>query len=213
MFGANAGVPTSIANEVGGTTPVINLSMNFREANKNTTYMGGSLRMDGRSTSQFWQFNYRAAGSTSENLVASLSSAGVLSTGYHYITGVDGNSRSLVSLASGNSVNSIVWGQALSNNNSAALIYTNAATSTVQLGIYGGQTLSVDGNGIVRTAAQFNTGTNTNTAGPTQGTNGGVGDRYVLWPGGSGQYPFSFGNPIQTITGTGVGIFNTAPMR
>ena len=238
MFGANAGVPTSIANEVGGTTPVVNLSINFREANKNTAYLGGALRMDSRN-SQFWQFIYRAANSTAENLVASLSSAGVLSTGYHYITGVDANSRSLVNLASGNSANSLVWGQALTANNSAVLTYQNNTASTVFLGIYGSAGLTVDANanvtipGTVRSSSQFSTTSNVNTVAPSQGTNGGAGDRFVLWPGSSSTYPYALGinsntlwynvpgqashtfcvngSVIGCVNSTGVGILNTAP--
>ena len=264
MFGSNAGVPTSIANEVGGSTPVVNLSMNFRETNKNTANFGGAFRMDGRSTSQYWQFLYRAAGSTSENVVASVSSTGALaasgslavagtsaftgnvslinnsstalaivnsagngasayinmagyntfsngypltltcadnnysadlvvstktpgaagnsqverfrvsnagtvsmagqiSSGYHYITGVDGNSRSIVSLASGNAANAIIWGQALSNNNSAVLGYNNATASTATLGIYGSTPLSVDANGTTK-VAKLQVGTSSDTA-------------------------------------------------
>ena len=300
-----------------------------------------------------WLLTDSGAGSSSLALQLLASNASSLSTALTFssangaatfsqplnILGVDSTSRSLVSLASGSTQNALVWGQALSNNNSAALIYNNATSSTVFLGIYGSSGLTVDASGrvnvgtltgiangnnvattignayaagtntclgfntsgsylslvtvgvagawsndanpgdsvvrvsggqrlllnanggtgssalacfnnnvginnyspafaldvtgVVRASSQLNTTSNTSMVAPTVGTNGGSGDRFVLWPGSSSTYPYALGinnstlwynvpssaghsicvngTVIEYINSSGVGIFNTSP--
>ena len=153
---AGAGVSSYInAANYTGYTNGYPLTLQFLDNNYSADFVVLSKTPGSASNSQGERFRISNAGA--------VSMAGQLSSGYHYITGVDGNSRSLVSLASGNSQNSIVWGQALSNNNSAVIGYNNATASTVQLGIYGSTPLSVDANGTTK-VARLQVGTSTDTA-------------------------------------------------
>ena len=45
---SNATLPMGLMTEVGGTTPLLNLSVNFRETNKNSAYIGAAFRIDTR---------------------------------------------------------------------------------------------------------------------------------------------------------------------
>lgn len=78
----NSSLPASIINEVTGFSPVINLSVNFREATKNIAYLGTAFRIDTRNSSDspLFQWLYRPATSTTEKIIAYLDSSGNLST-------------------------------------------------------------------------------------------------------------------------------------
>jgi len=72
-------IPTGITTEVGGTTPLLNLDVNFRFTDKNTDYIGGAFRIDARSPNYpLFQWLVRKAGSTAENVIMSLSEDGDL---------------------------------------------------------------------------------------------------------------------------------------
>src|SRR5258708_25735695 len=43
---SSASIPMGLMTEVGGTTPLLNLSLNFRGPNLNSTYLGGVFRLD-----------------------------------------------------------------------------------------------------------------------------------------------------------------------
>ena len=144
----------NVANYTGYTNGYP-LTMQFVDSNYAADLVVLSKTPGSASNSQVERFRVSGAGA--------VSMAGQLSSGYHYITGVDGNSRSLINLASGNSSNNIVWGQALSNNNSAVLAYNNATASTVLLGIYGSPGLTVDANGTTK-VPKLQVGTSTDTS-------------------------------------------------
>jgi hypothetical protein len=65
---SNATIPMGLMTEVGGTTPILNFSVNFREPNKNNTYRGAAFRIDTRDTYPLFQWLTRSAGSTTENV-------------------------------------------------------------------------------------------------------------------------------------------------
>lgn len=46
---ACADLPMGLNMKVGGTVPILNMSMNFREANKNNAYIGAGFRIDTRT--------------------------------------------------------------------------------------------------------------------------------------------------------------------
>ena len=86
-----------------------------------------------------------------------VSMAGQISSGYHYITGADANSRSILSLAAPNPINTIAWGQALATNQSAFLNYVGATSSKIQMGIYGSNPVTVDAGGNMAVPALLTT--------------------------------------------------------
>ena len=60
---SNASIPMGIITEVGGTTPLLNLDVNFRSAGyNNSQYMGASFRIDTRSTAPLFQWLYVPVG-------------------------------------------------------------------------------------------------------------------------------------------------------
>lgn len=68
---SNASIPMGLMTEVLGITPILNLSVNFRETNKNISYRGGAVRIDTRyanGTIPMFQFLSRSPGSTFDNL-------------------------------------------------------------------------------------------------------------------------------------------------
>ncbi len=70
----NSNVPSGIAMEnTGGNAPVANFDVNFRSTGYNTTYKGGSVRVDGRTATPTIQFLTRPAGSTSETIAMAIS--------------------------------------------------------------------------------------------------------------------------------------------
>ena len=153
---AGNGVSSSInAANYTGYTNGYPLTLQFSDNNYSADLVVLTKTPGAAANSQAERFRINNAGA--------VSMAGQLSSGYHYITGVDGNGRSLISLASGNANNSIVWGQALSNNNSGVLAYNNASTSNVFLGIYGSSGLTVDSNGTAK-VPKLQVGTSTDTS-------------------------------------------------
>ena len=56
---------------------------------------------------------------------------------------------------------------------------------------------ALDVAGVVRASSQLNTTSNTSMVAPTVGTNGGSGDRFVLWPGSSSTLPVCSGDQQQ----------------
>ena len=77
-----ATIPTGFTTEINGTTPVLNMEVNFHSSGKNTTYGGGAFRVDMRNPSAFTAnggiFNWitRQPGSTTEVTVANMNGFG-----------------------------------------------------------------------------------------------------------------------------------------
>ena len=91
---SNATIPMGLMTEVGGTTPLLNFSVNFREPNKNNTYRGAAFRIDTRDTQPLFQWLTRSAGSTTENVRMVLTEGGNVGIGttvpqanFHLYTG------------------------------------------------------------------------------------------------------------------------------
>lgn len=78
---SNATVPMGLMTEVGGTTPLLNMSVNFREPNKNTSYIGGAFRIDTRNSSTAPLFQWLARPSGTDNIIMALNSSGNLAIG------------------------------------------------------------------------------------------------------------------------------------
>lgn len=78
---SNASVPMGLMTEVGGTTPLLNLSVNFREPNKNNSYQGAAFRIDTRPSAPLFQWLGRAANDTYEPLLMSMVSNGNVGIG------------------------------------------------------------------------------------------------------------------------------------
>ena len=82
---SNSSIPMGLMTEVTGTTnPILNLSINFREPNKTSTYLGGAFRIDTRNTSTMplFQWIVKKAGG-SEVTMMELNSSGQLGIGRH----------------------------------------------------------------------------------------------------------------------------------
>lgn len=79
----NANIPAGLTTELGGSTPVLNLDVNFRQPNHNPGAVGGAIRLDSRSdlSDPLFQFISRPAGSSIETMVAALTQAGNLGLG------------------------------------------------------------------------------------------------------------------------------------
>ena len=79
---SNASLPMGLMTEVGGTTPLLNMSVNFREPNKTNSYLGAAFRIDGRSPSvNLFQWLARDAGTSTENTLMVLTQSGNLGIG------------------------------------------------------------------------------------------------------------------------------------
>lgn len=95
---SSADLPMGLNMEVGGTVPVLNMSMNFREANKNNAYIGAGFRIDTRTNfAPLFQWLKRDAGGENENMLMSLTSGGNLGIGISHPgerLSVNGNIRS-----------------------------------------------------------------------------------------------------------------------
>lgn len=95
---SNAIIPMGIMTELPGTSnPLINLSLNFREANKNIMYVGGAMRIDSRENVALFQWLSRMPGSDQENILMSMNRSGDLGIGTSeyrgYKLAVNGNIR------------------------------------------------------------------------------------------------------------------------
>jgi hypothetical protein len=79
---SSAEIPLGLNTEVGGTVPIFNMSVNFREANKNHAYVGAAFRIDTRTSYMpLFQWLKRDAGTELESVVMNLSSNGNLGLG------------------------------------------------------------------------------------------------------------------------------------
>ncbi len=78
---SNASIPMGLMTEVGGTTPLLNMSVNFRETNKNPTYRGAAFRIDTRDNTPLFQWLTRPAGSTVETIAMAMNEAGNVGIG------------------------------------------------------------------------------------------------------------------------------------
>jgi hypothetical protein len=79
---SNSTVPMGIMTENTGTPfPLINLSLNYREPNKNLNYSGGSIRIDNRPGVPMFQWNSRLAGTNEDNNIMALTKNGHLGIG------------------------------------------------------------------------------------------------------------------------------------
>jgi hypothetical protein len=78
----SANIPIGLTQEIGGSTPILNLDANFRHASVATSSVGGAIRIDTRSpSSSLFQFLARPANSTNEYSVMEISQAGNLGIG------------------------------------------------------------------------------------------------------------------------------------
>jgi hypothetical protein len=95
---SSALLPMGVMTELPGTgTPLVNLSLNFRETNKNINYVGGAMRIDSRSDSPLFQWLARPAGSGTENTVMAILTNGYVGIGTNTpreALSVNGNIRS-----------------------------------------------------------------------------------------------------------------------
>jgi hypothetical protein len=100
---SNASIPMGLMTEVGGTTPLLNLSVNFREPNKNTTFRGGAFRISADPGSPLFQWLSRSAGSTAETtpmVLTETGNVGIGTTTPNEQLEITGNLRLPVSTAS-----------------------------------------------------------------------------------------------------------------
>ena len=77
----NADLPKSFIDEVGGTSPLFTMGVNFHEANKNDVYRGGAFRLDTRDGAQLNQWLSRLPNSTAEDLLMALNQNAGLALG------------------------------------------------------------------------------------------------------------------------------------
>ena len=77
----NADLPKSFIDEVGGTSPLFTMGVNFHEANKNDAYRGGAYRLDTRDGVPLNQWLSRLPNSSSEDLIMALRDNAGLSIG------------------------------------------------------------------------------------------------------------------------------------
>lgn len=85
---SNSTLPMGLITEVGGTMPLLNMSLNFRETFKRNDYRGASFRIDSRTGLPLYQWLTRSAGESDENIIMSLSENGNLYIGN---SGIDFN--------------------------------------------------------------------------------------------------------------------------
>ena len=94
---SSAEIPFGLNTEVGGTTPLFNMSVNFRETNKNNAYVGAAFRIDTRiSELPLFQWLKRDAGTDRESVIMNLNNNGNLGLGVTNATerlSVNGNVR------------------------------------------------------------------------------------------------------------------------
>lgn len=78
---STAAIPMGLTSEVNGTTPLLNLDVNFRHGNKDTTLPGAAFRIDTRDGSPLFQWLSRLEGSTIETEAMVLTTEGRLGLG------------------------------------------------------------------------------------------------------------------------------------
>jgi hypothetical protein len=78
---SNAEIPLGLNTEVGGTVPLFNMSLNFREANKNNAFLGAAFRIDSRPAFSIFQWLKRDAGTDTESVIMNLNANGNLGLG------------------------------------------------------------------------------------------------------------------------------------
>lgn len=102
---SNASIPMGLMTEVGGFTPLLNLSLNFREPNKNNQYKGAAFRIDTRDGFPIFQWLYRPPSSNEEKEIMSLNNSGNLGLGtmnpsnlqgWHRVLDVNGEAHSKI---------------------------------------------------------------------------------------------------------------------
>ncbi len=78
-----ATIPTGLTPELGGSTPLLNLDMNFRQSNHIQSFLGGAIRIDSRNDAAdpLFQFLSRPAGSGVESMVGAMNQAGRMTLG------------------------------------------------------------------------------------------------------------------------------------
>jgi hypothetical protein len=76
-----ASIPMGLMTEVEGTTPLLDMDLNFRESNKNTTYPGAAMRIDSRTGSPIFNWFYRPANNGAETDMMVLTTSGQLGIG------------------------------------------------------------------------------------------------------------------------------------
>ena len=81
----NATIPMGLMTEIGGTTPLLNMSVNFREPNKTNNYRGAGFRIDTRGGIGFpifqWISRMATSNQSQENVTMSLTETGYLGLG------------------------------------------------------------------------------------------------------------------------------------
>lgn len=78
---SNSEIPMGLITEVRGLTPLLNMSMNFRESNRNNQYVGAAFRIDSRDYFSVFQWKYRAPGTSDETSLMELNRNGQLGLG------------------------------------------------------------------------------------------------------------------------------------
>jgi len=79
---SNSVIPMGLMTELGGTaTPLLNMSLNFREYNKNNIYIGGGFRIDSREDMPLFQWLRRRPNMDSEDVFMSIARDGNVGIG------------------------------------------------------------------------------------------------------------------------------------
>ncbi|SDL55481.1 hypothetical protein SAMN05421820_101724 [Pedobacter steynii] len=80
---SNADIPMGLSTEVLGTTPLLNMSVNFRHSNVNLGYLGAAFRIDSRASLSvpLFQWLKRDAAQNTDVIMMNLSASGNLGIG------------------------------------------------------------------------------------------------------------------------------------
>ena len=78
---SNADLPKGFSDELGGTTPLFTMGLNFHETGINQVYRGGAYRIDSRDGFPIHNWFARSANSNAENVVMALGENGGLRVG------------------------------------------------------------------------------------------------------------------------------------
>ena len=78
---STASIPMGLTNEINGATPLLNLDVNFRHLNKDSSRRGAAFRIDTRDEAPLFQWLRRPAGGSSENATMVLTETGALGVG------------------------------------------------------------------------------------------------------------------------------------